>query len=43
MTLLNMIDLLLVCFCVITLILVFSNPCSEGTKSGYPFVIEPVL
>ncbi|TXT10679.1 hypothetical protein VHUM_02184 [Vanrija humicola] len=31
MTLLNLLDLCLVLFCVITLILVFANPCAEGT------------
>ncbi|RXK40700.1 hypothetical protein M231_01952 [Tremella mesenterica] len=32
MTLLNVIDLALVLFCSLTLILVFSSPCSEGTR-----------
>lgn len=32
MTPLNIIDLLLVLFCSITLILVFRSPCSEGTR-----------
>lgn len=31
MTLLNLLDLGLVLFCVVTLILVFANPCAEGT------------
>lgn len=35
MTLLNVIDLLLVLFCALTLILVFANPCGEGTRSMY--------
>ena len=32
MTLLNVVDLLLVLFCSLTLILVFSSPCAEGTR-----------
>jgi hypothetical protein len=32
MTPLNIVDLLLVLFCSITLILVFRSPCSEGTR-----------
>lgn len=35
MTLLNTLDLLLVAFCAITLILVFVNPCGEGTRREY--------
>ncbi|WVQ85152.1 hypothetical protein IAT38_007317 [Cryptococcus sp. DSM 104549] len=33
LTLLNLVDLVLVFFCAITLILVFRNPCSSGTRS----------
>ncbi|CAK9784485.1 unnamed protein product [Cutaneotrichosporon oleaginosum] len=32
MTLLNMLDLVLVFFCVVTLIFVFASPCGEGTR-----------
>ncbi|GMK54192.1 hypothetical protein CspeluHIS016_0107780 [Cutaneotrichosporon spelunceum] len=32
MTILNMIDLVLVFFCVVTLIFVFASPCGEGTR-----------
>jgi len=32
MTPLNILDLLLVLFCSITLILVFRSPCAEGTR-----------
>lgn len=35
MTLLNVVDLLLVLFCVITLIFVFASPCGEGTRRAY--------
>lgn len=35
MTLLNMIDLVLVFFCVVTLIFVFASPCGEGTRRAY--------
>jgi hypothetical protein len=41
MTLLNILDLLLVLFCSITLILVFTNPCSSGTRSEE--VLDTVL
>ncbi|WWC57816.1 uncharacterized protein I303_100351 [Kwoniella dejecticola CBS 10117] len=33
LTLLNIIDIILVLFCTVTLILVFRNPCGEGTRS----------
>jgi hypothetical protein len=32
MTILNVLDLLLVAFCSLTLMLVFIKPCSEGTR-----------
>jgi hypothetical protein len=35
MTLLNIVYLLLVLFCVVTLLLVFVNPCGEGTHSEF--------
>ncbi|WVW81471.1 hypothetical protein I302_103465 [Kwoniella bestiolae CBS 10118] len=33
LTLLNIVDIILVLFCTVTLILVFKNPCGEGTRS----------
>ncbi|WWC67111.1 uncharacterized protein I206_101018 [Kwoniella pini CBS 10737] len=33
LTLLNIIDIILVLFCTVTLILVFKNPCGQGTRS----------
>lgn len=32
MTLLNIIDLILVLFCAITLIVVFASPCGDGAR-----------